>query len=144
VKKVNITLDLVVLGLTIFFFYESLSLPEGKGSPGTNPAIYQQIILISIIIFILIDLATIFVKENKEKFLNQVERKHFNKFILVISTLIVFILLFKNVPFIVLAVGVIFIQCLILKLKPVMSIIIAVALGVSVYSLFVYGLNIIL
>lgn len=143
-KKANVILDLIVLGLAIFFFYDSLSLPKGKGTPGSNPAIYPQIILISIIAFVILDLIKIIAEKNKEVFLQQLEKKNLKKLGLMTLSIAVLILLLTKVPFVVLSIGIVLIQCLLLKIKPVTAIITAVVLGVSVYSLFVFGLNIIL
>lgn len=143
-KRVNVIFDLIILGISIFFFYESFSLPDGTGSPGTNPAIYPQVILISVIILVLIDLISIYAEQNKEKFLSKFEKRQLKRLLAVGFSIVVFIILFKNIPFILLAFGLIFIQCLVLKLRPVTSIITALTISVSVYTLFVYGLNIIL
>lgn len=143
-RKVNIIFDAIVLISAIFLFYISFSLPEGSGSPGSNPAIYPQIVLLLIIAFSVIDIMKIVAQKNKEAFLQAVERKNVKNVVIITLLIALFIFLFKKVPFIVLATVIIFIQCLVLKQKWGTALIIAVVLSVSVYSLFVYGLNVIL
>jgi len=93
---------------------------------------------------VLIDIGSIIVDKNKNDFFSKYEKAHLVQLILFVLTMVLFVFLLKKLPFILLAVSIIFIQCLVLRVKFINSIIITVSLSVSVYFLFVHGLNVIL
>lgn len=143
-RKVNIIFDAIVLISSVFLFVISFSLPKGTGSPGSNPAIYPQIILLMIIVFSVIDLIKIFVQKNNDVFLQGNEKKNVKSVLIITLLITLFIVLFKKIPFIILSTVIIFLQGIVLRQKWGTALLIAVVLSISVYSLFVYGLNIIL
>jgi len=143
-KKINIILDFIIMGLSIFFFNRSFSFADKGEGLANNSGLFPQLILIAIVIFVLIDIVSIIADKNKQYFFSEFEKAHLIKFFLFILTMILFVFLLKKVPFILLAIGVVFIQCLVLRVKLINSIIISVSLSVSVYFLFVHGLNVIL
>src|SRR5699024_10660301 len=143
-KKINIILDFIIMGLSIFFFNRSFSFADIWEVLANNSGLFPQLILIAIVIFVLIDIVSIIADKNKQYFFSEFEKAHLIKFFLFILTMILFVFLLKKVPFILLAIGVVFIQCLVLRVKLINSIIISVSLSVSVYFLFVHGLNVIL
>lgn|SRR5699024_1590972 len=143
-KKINIIFDFIIISLSIFFFTKSFSFPNKGGGLESDSALFPQLVLIAVVVFVLIDIGSIIVDKNKNDFFSKYEKAHLVQLILFVLTMVLFVFLLKKLPFILLAVSIIFIQCLVLRVKFINSIIIAVSLSVSVYFLFVHGLNVIL
>src|SRR5690625_4706380 len=97
-----------------------------------------------IIVFSVIDLIKIFVQKNNDVFLQGNEKKNVKSVLIITLLITLFIVLFKKIPFIILSTVIIFLQGIVLRQKWGTALLIAVVLSISVYSLFVYGLNIIL
>jgi hypothetical protein len=143
-KKANVLFDVVVMVISGFFFYKTLSFPEGPGQGGIGPAFFPQIILGSLILFSAYDLIQALFKKEISRFFEGVTRHNAISFIVVVAMMMLMIFFLGKLPFILIASVMIFVQCLILKMKVLSSLLTSVILSVSVYLIFVKGFSVLL
>lgn len=143
-KQANVLFNSMVMIISGFFFYKTLSFPEGPGQGGIGPAFFPQIILISIILFCAYDLIKVLIVKLNESLFEGVTRQHVISFCVVFMSMLLMIFFFGKLPFILIATIMIFIQCMILKMKMLTSLITSLALSVSVYLIFVKGFSVLL
>ncbi|WP_413305925.1 tripartite tricarboxylate transporter TctB family protein [Bacillus sp. 1P10SD] len=143
-KIANMIFHVILIAVSLFFFKESLSFPKGDGLGGLSPAFFPQLMLILVIVFSAYDLIVSFLKKENARFFEGVTGKMAVSFGVVFGSMLLMIFLLGKLPFILIAAVMLFIQCMILKLKLGTSLVTSVVLSVSIYLIFVKGFNVLL
>ncbi|ERN51819.1 tripartite tricarboxylate transporter TctB family protein [Alkalihalophilus marmarensis] len=141
-KKANVVFNAILILLSGFFFYQSLSFPSGAG--GVGPAFFPRIMLVSIILICTYNLIVTLINHTNEPFFKDIDKNKGIAFCVVVGSMAVMIFLLGKLPFILIASTMLFIQCIIMRLKILTSVLTASILSVSVYLIFVKGFNVLL
>ncbi|MFD1064465.1 tripartite tricarboxylate transporter TctB family protein [Oceanobacillus locisalsi] len=143
-KKANLIFNAILFVAIVYLFVLTFFFPTRFGIEDSGPAIFPRFALIGLSILLLIDTISTIRKNGNIPLFTQEEKKKLVRFMLLLATIFVFVLLLGKINFIILSLISLFIVSTIFKLKWMTSVMTSVVLTLFIYFVFVEGLNIVL
>lgn len=143
-RRTNIIFNLLLLIASVYFFTLTFSFPTRFGIEDSGPALFPRVGLGILVLLLLLDTFAVLKKKNEESFFTQEEKSKLGRFGLFIGIIFVFVFLLGKIYFLFLSMVVLFLLCLIVKVKWTSSIVTSVLLSLLIYFVFIKGLNIII
>ena len=142
-RGLQIVVGIFFIVLSIFLYTVSLSFPKVHNM-ASGPAVFPQIILISLIVFSTIYVIQSIISKKRIPIFGSLERKNLFTLLLIFVVLLIYVLLFGKFSFLLLSAFTFFVVCKILKMKWSISILTSVILSGVVYYAFTKGFHVIL
>jgi|SRR5699024_3242393 len=142
-RYANIILNICILLICGFLYWNTFSFTSSFGSDNIGPAYFPRIILLIIMVTSIMEIIKSFSeKKSSESIIpNKSSVIKISFFVLIIA---LYILVLGKIPFVIASFVMLFLLSIVLQLRLLPSILISIGLSVTVYLIFSTGFNVIL